>query len=830
MRQRGTPADHWQKGTLVKRHLARFSAVAGVALLLGLVLALQPVTTVFATPSEPTLGLKGLQDLLDVSGPSHTVDGYFKTVVHDDTIKNIPVTIKSVTPTDTNGFPYPMIFIQAYGPDITDAGGSIAAGMSGSPVFVDDGTGDKLIGAVSYGEFGGTNGYGYATPIEAMAGQEAAHPASPARAPVVARYGKIKLQALRAFSVMGLKPGSRAYRAFVKKMAGKNMKVVPSGGAFRAYDPGFSTAFDGGSSLGAFISRGDFLAGGLGTVTYSSPTTLVAFGHPLDYFGTTELYLTNGWVHGIFAIDPGADFSNYGGPFKLISPTALRGVVTQDREFGIEARYGTAGSPLLPSEEAPITSGLTIPSTGQHVTALTYMPTKIIDEPWYSDFAAFAADAMYSKLPIDSVVPAGALTTSTVVLTDGTKSYTVQLHNVWPDTYEDNFDLFAILDGFGAVNDWGLQKVHFKSVDLQTRAQPVPIANIVDVSVPGGLRVGDNTVKVDALMYGVPDTQTADIHLTIPAGTPLAGDLEISAPAGRMPWFYDDMMGMPSSQSGARTTVAEIVAELKASPANNELQVSYSPAGSSRGSVGSLPGGVIIIISGTGTSARTATAKAAPQVPIEASVPTDWFLAGGAAKTSPSLTLRASKRTVSYRGSVMLSGSLQDLTEGEITDETTVTLFSRAAGASSDTTLAELPIDPNSEEGPYFSYPAFGLRKNTVFTVKWPGDDTYLAASTPVTVKVAPVVTLGASAGSLRAGRSVRLTARVIPAQTGAFVAFEWKARSGWRRLKTVALASGGWAHFTWKPTRGTKRVRAHFLGSALNPAAASATRTIVVR
>ena len=43
--------------------------------------------------------------------------------------------------------------------------------MSGSPIFVDDG-GDKLVGALSYGNWFTLDGYGLATPIDAMSAIE----------------------------------------------------------------------------------------------------------------------------------------------------------------------------------------------------------------------------------------------------------------------------------------------------------------------------------------------------------------------------------------------------------------------------------------------------------------------------------------------------------------------------------------------------------------------------------------------------------------------------------------------------------------------------------
>ena len=60
-----------------------------------------------------------------------------------------------------------LIMFECTDPAVTDIGG-IAAGMSGSPIYVDLGGGPLLVGAVSYGDSFTLHGTGLATPIEYM--------------------------------------------------------------------------------------------------------------------------------------------------------------------------------------------------------------------------------------------------------------------------------------------------------------------------------------------------------------------------------------------------------------------------------------------------------------------------------------------------------------------------------------------------------------------------------------------------------------------------------------------------------------------------------------
>ena len=88
--------------------------------------------------------------------------GYALTVVSGREIVRFPVEIVSVIP--GKGIPRHLIMIKASGPVIEKTGG-IAAGMSGSPVYING----KLIGAIGYGWNFSEHTLGLVTPFEDMA-------------------------------------------------------------------------------------------------------------------------------------------------------------------------------------------------------------------------------------------------------------------------------------------------------------------------------------------------------------------------------------------------------------------------------------------------------------------------------------------------------------------------------------------------------------------------------------------------------------------------------------------------------------------------------------
>ncbi len=98
-----------------------------------------------AAPPGSTVSLSELQTLLD-AGP---VTGHFDTVLLGDTVESIPVNVLAIVPDMIPDGA--LILFEATGPAIDRIGG-LAEGMSGSPLYVDDGGTLKLAGAVSQGD------------------------------------------------------------------------------------------------------------------------------------------------------------------------------------------------------------------------------------------------------------------------------------------------------------------------------------------------------------------------------------------------------------------------------------------------------------------------------------------------------------------------------------------------------------------------------------------------------------------------------------------------------------------------------------------------------
>ncbi|HJW75145.1 MAG TPA: hypothetical protein VJ787_05690 [Thermoleophilia bacterium] len=801
-------------------------------LIVGGVFGLAPPAS--AAPSEPTLDLTELQALLDAS-PTGTLDGYLKTVVGGATTASqvpddIPLTVLGITAEPGVGTYAPFILFEATGPVIDKAGG-IAMGMSGSPLYVSDGGTDKLIGALSYGYYETIGGLGLATPIQYMAAIETDHAVVPTLAPltlqrpVVTSGGlideiviaptleaarKIKpnkrtavVAPLAVVQVGGLPESNRAYKRYAALLSKNGVSVLPAGPVSLGSDPDFETPLVGGAAVGAMLMHGDVWSGGLGTVTYAHDDVVVAFGHPMFFSGTSGMELANGFVHGIWA--------NRLAPFKMISPGMIRGTVTQDRMFGI------AGTTSLIPLQTPLTAHATWAPTDKTADGTSFVPEWVADSSDWQGYAGYA-----SSFPIYEAVDAGSLagsmeTTTTVVVNDGTTDYTVTRTNLWDDgydvlwwpTYEPD-----MITSMLVANDNGLAPAHIVSVDFAATIAPVRrSATIVDVAVPGGLKVGDNTVETTLRIHGQAALKTVETTLTIPEGTPLSGTLTAAGSSGGF-WSSDYYAGeVPGAAAPEPKTVAEIVAEIDAMPQNNDLLITFTPGGG-EGPDGSVPGG---------PGEAKGGADPAGSEPIAASTRLDDVVYGEVAKQTAPIWLELQPPNVAaYRQPVGVLAVLR-VTPGD----TTVALYKQAVDAASPILVdPAIPVSWDPEQGVGFGFTqVLGLKKNTVLTVEWGGDDLYLGATIAEMVGIRARVALRATVRPA----SVRLVAHVSPEQAGATVVFQRRTASGWRRLAAVQTGADGYARATWRPASGSYRVRAAFLGSDINWPANSHPVTVSV-
>jgi hypothetical protein len=232
-------------------------------------------------------------------------------------------------------------------PDTGDVDRGVWAGMSGSPVYAEDG---RLIGAVSYSiAYSGTpSDYAGVTPAEdmyAIQGHLAAA-ATAARkvdiegatarrmladpdvtqAAVAAGFTRLPMP----FAVSG---GLSTHKIrLIADRGGLNPKRFLAGpGAAADADP---IPVSAGGNLVASASYGDISLTGTGTATAICGNEVIGFGHPMLFDGKSSLTM-----HGADALFIQTD--NFGS-FKVSQPGAPVGAISQDRLAGILGITGDA--------------------------------------------------------------------------------------------------------------------------------------------------------------------------------------------------------------------------------------------------------------------------------------------------------------------------------------------------------------------------------------------------------------------------------------------------------------------------------------------------------
>jgi hypothetical protein len=829
-------------GTLARGAGRRLLTFIAVAALLG-ALGAAAAATATAAPSEPTLSLAGLRTMLAAS-PDGTVDAHFLTTVKGASIDSIPCSIEGIVPQAAadNG---DLILFAASGPVIDQVGG-IAAGMSGSPMYVDVGGVDTLVGAVSYGDVFTGNGLGLATPIEHMMTLETDFTIDPLAAtntrtvplaqPVKtggATVAKLLIapttraarrldpgpretvmRPLAMLQVGGVPSGAPAFRELQQRLAAKgfDVKAGVAGGAAGA-EPGFTTPLVPGSSVGELFMRGDTWWGGVGTTTYVTPDDeLVAFGHPMMFDGTLSAYLTNADVISLWS-------SSYE-PYKVVAPGAVRGAITVDSGPGIAGVIGE-----LPAE-VPFTVTAEYVPTGKVVSTTSYVTQWAADQfkyPYWDMNAISFWPALYQATG-DQAFDGHIAYTLTIKLTDGVHEYTVTRDNVWEDSYDYDAPFLAVTelaalfttltaDPDGTINP------HLLSVDLDAQLTPqLDRARVVDVDVPGGVKTGINTVHVTFYRYGSTAPETADIPLTVPEGMSTKGTVYAKAPFTSVESMGDGSYGwwsMYGPNTAAPQTLADVVAGLEGL-GNGNIVVAYDPPRSDSEDYYDF---------GEPWSSKAVIASRDMN---------GTYMTGAASKSQTDISIYQMSGPAVAGRTVMVGGYVgEGASEGDL-----VSIYTRDVDQASETLVTAVPLvkDPEDPESGSLTFVAdVPVKKNTVVRAEWGGNAGYLVSSASTSMEVQARVSLSARVVSGR----VTLKATVVAAQAGAtpmgpgpLVRFERKAGGRWVTIPVKAHASATGATFSavWRPKVGTYTVRAFFNGSSFNTPAASAGKKVVVK
>jgi len=253
------------------------------------------------------------------------MEGSGYTVFQGTKVESFPVNIINVL--ENQGINEDLILVKTSGEKMEEIGG-IAAGMSGSPVYVDN----KIIGAIAYSWSNGSGLYALVTPIERML---ALLPKDTTEGEKLTSQLNVhnnselnlseKLSKINApLMVSGMQ--GRALDRLKKDMSDFDLRVVP-GGEQKPRSQS-SSKIRPGSAIAVQLVKGDINVSSIGTVTYIEDNKIIAFGHSFTNRGKVNYLLSEAYIN--------ATIPNDQQPFKLGSTIdRALGTINNDRNAGV---------------------------------------------------------------------------------------------------------------------------------------------------------------------------------------------------------------------------------------------------------------------------------------------------------------------------------------------------------------------------------------------------------------------------------------------------------------------------------------------------------------
>ncbi|MCS7233430.1 MAG: hypothetical protein N3C62_01430 [Synergistetes bacterium] len=246
--------------------------------------------------------------------------GEVRTVFKGIEVRSFPVEVISVIKSSRGDRHF--ILIRAYGPLIEKLGG-IAAGMSGSPVYIKG----KIIGAIGYGWKMSDHRLGLVTPIEEMIRVwDKKYLPENLNWDVILRERRseenpeTEEKEKIVMIASGLSPRGFSMISSDFERYGVRFVSVPISGEIKVAR---DVKLVPGAAVGALLSCGDINIGAIGTLSYLDGDKFLAFAHPFMLRGNVNYFLTTAYIHECI--------SSIEFPFKLGTPGDIVGVVTQDR-------------------------------------------------------------------------------------------------------------------------------------------------------------------------------------------------------------------------------------------------------------------------------------------------------------------------------------------------------------------------------------------------------------------------------------------------------------------------------------------------------------------
>ena len=446
--------------------------------------------------------------------------------------------------------PIPVYMVEASDPVLIQLGG-IAQGMSGSPIFTEQGT----WGAIAYG-FGAQDSppyYFFATPIEWVIGTRGMVPAAK---PTATWEGNriIPLDTpLLSTGLNGVHP--------LPEPEGRSSLL--SGASAAGLTQERQASFEAGRPITIGLLLGELTLGSLGSISYVDGNRIYGFGHPMNSSGPVELPIIEAKVLG--------EVSNLSAPFKFatLNPT-VRGTLTEDR---LPAIRGVLDQE---PELVPIKSAYTFPSGSTvelaHRMAVGISPYTSLDLVSIAFFGPLANrvdnDPEHSIRVTTDIAFAGSdstLTRSRLYSSPGGQL----LASIF-DAYGDmSFALeelitrydYAIYVREAEVHVEVIPETRFAILTKVTADSVVSLGSTLNIT--SSLRVGRTKDREVELALSVPDTLFPGFYqLEVGSAALLGDDAFLFGPPPSFFWAEEFLFGPPPSFFGAEESLDDVFARL----------------------------------------------------------------------------------------------------------------------------------------------------------------------------------------------------------------------------------------------------------------------------
>jgi hypothetical protein len=477
-----------------------------------------------------------------------------------------------------------IIIVNLSGPVIDNAGG-LWFGASGSPVYVEQGGEQKLVGAVAYGLAGGQSTLAGLTPAEDMvalldssggadlAGATrivrvprtlAARMAAEAGLSVAEVGGLVRLKT--PLSISGLND-----RGLRRVQAAINRQSLPlfayAGASAAAEDSGEIVELGAGDSFAAALSLGDVTAAAIGTTTVICSDQAVAFGHPFFFNGETKMAARAADTITIVK-DP------IFGSYKLANVGGNAGTLTGDHLAGIVADLGDGPS------STPVTSVVT-----DLDTAKTREGRSDVVLPEYVPFLAYIHMLSNIDVTIDRIGPGNSELAYTMTGTrpDGS-TWELDRTNHYASRFDISFDSVwelamtgEILQSFEGVQ---VTSIDVSQADVEKSFEQYSLSKVLVwngrayvkrdfVAARRGETIRLRAVLTPAHRTG---TETVDLTLTVPTWVRQSGYIEVmggGSSSPEIPCFFEDE---ECGADGEGDPFARVLRAFQNQPRNDVLQ------------------------------------------------------------------------------------------------------------------------------------------------------------------------------------------------------------------------------------------------------------------